>query len=252
MKKYTLTGMALCLGLVALAQEAVDFRFNLEIGQPMHINMQMKTEIEGTQEVSMDMAMAMEMIPTKKEDGHFTMAYTTKTIKMDMMSGMMEMSYDSTEEPGNEAAKVVGEQLQKILNRQIVLVMTEKGEMVNAELPEGFAEQGFDKTTFSNIASPLPGKPVVPGESWTTLTKMSDNPMVAQTDLVSTYREESAEGHVVDIVGTVSDASGNKVGTLSGYYVLNKKTHFTKSSAIKTSIEVEGMKVTNSLMMTVE
>jgi len=257
MKKYTSTGMALCLSLVALAQEAVDFRLNHEIGKPFRIDMQMRTDIEDPQDASIDMAikmaMKMETVSTKKENGNFTMETTTKTIKMDMNAGEMALSYNSEEEgSADENTRVLWEQLQRLIGKTVVVVMTEKGETLSVQLPEGFAGQGFDETSFSVMATVFPDKPVRSGESWNAVTKTTDNPIVAKTDLVSTYREESADGHVVDIVGTISDSTGNEVGTLSGYYVLDKKTHFTKSSEIKTKIEVEGKKLTNTIALTVD
>jgi len=255
MKKYTSTGMALCLSLAALAQEAVDFRLNLEIGKPMHIDMQMKTEIEDPQETSIDVSIKMdtkmEMVSTNKADGNYTMETFTKTIKMDMKAGEMAVSYSSEEEPADENTRVLSEQLQKLIGQTVVLVMTEKGETLDIDLPDGFAGQGFDKTSFSIMATVFPDRPVLPGESWNSVTKTTDNPIVAKTDIMSTYRGESSDGHVVDIVGTISNSSGNEVGTLSGHYVLDRENHFTKSSDIETTIEVQGKKLTNTIAMTV-
>jgi len=256
MKKYPSTVVALCLGLVALSQEAVDFRLNLEIGKPLHIDMQMKTDIADPQEAEMDMAikmeMRMEMVSTNKEEGNFTIENTTKNIKMDMRAGDMAVSYNSEEGSADEQIRILGEQLQKLIGQTVVLVVTEKGETLNVDLPEGFAGQGFDKTSFSNIATVFPDKPILPGESWHAVTTTTDNPVFTKSAIVSTYREESAEGHVVDIVGTISDASGNEVGTLSGHYVLDRTTHFTKSSVTKTTIGVMGKKVTNTIALKVD
>jgi len=244
------------LSLVALAQEAVDFRLNLEIGKPLHIDMQMKTDIEDPQDASIDMAikmeMKMEMVSTNKEEGRFTMETTAKTIKMDMKAGDMAVSYNSEEEPADESIRALSEQLQNLIGRTVVLVMTEKGETLNVELPDGFAGQGFDETSFSVMATVFPDRPVKPGESWNAVTKTTDNPVIAKTDIVSTYRGESSDGHVVDIVGTIADAKGNEVGTMSGHYVLDRETHFTKSSDIETKIEVQGKKLTNTIALTVD
>jgi len=256
MKKHISTGILLCLSLVVLSQEAVDFRLNFEIGKPLDIDMQMSTDIEDLQEAAVDvaikMAMKMEMVSTNKEDGNFTVETTTKTIKMDMSAGEMAVSYNSEEDPTDETVRVLGQQLQQLIGRTVVLMMTEKGETLNVELPEGFAGQGFDKTSFSHIATVFPDNPIQPGESWNVVRKTTDNPMVATSDITSTYREESTEGHVVDIVGTISNASGKEVGTLSGHYVLDRQTHFTKSSQIKTMIEVGEKKLINTIALTVD
>lgn len=252
MKKYLLTGITICLGFISFAQKAVEFKLNPEIGKPLNINMLMKMDVDGPQSIIMDMNMKMEMIPTKQENDNLTIENTTKAIKVDIDAGMMTMSYDSETEATDEMAKMLATQFSKIINQKIGLAMTSKGKTVDVTLPEGFEGQGFDKSSFSNIATAFPDKAVVPGESWESVTEMSDNPIVAKTALVSTYREETADGYVVDVEGKIFDKSENEVGAVSGYYTLDKNTHFTKNSELKTSIEVQGSKIVNDMTLTVD
>lgn len=252
MKRYFLTGMALCLGFISFAQKAVDFKLNPEIGKPLKINMLMKTDVEGPQSVIMDMNMGMEMVASQKDGENFTIENTTKTIKVDIDAGMMTMSYNSEEEAADEMAKALGEQFSKIIDQKITIVMTEKGKTLDVNLPESFAGQGFDKSSFANISASLPENAVSPGESWSSSYEMTDNPLIAFVEQTSTYREESAEGYVIDVEGKMKDGSDNEIGSVKGHYILDKTTHFTKNAVLTTSIEVQGTKVVSDITMSVD
>src|SRR5690606_11575265 len=151
MKRLFITGLALCMGLLTFAQEAVDFKLNPEIGKPLQFNMLMKTDVDGPQSVIMDMNMKMELLPAKKENENFTLENIIKAIKADIDAGMMTISYNSEEESTDETAKMLGQQFSKIVNQKITSVVTEKGATVNLDLPPSFGAQGFDASSFSNM-----------------------------------------------------------------------------------------------------
>lgn len=251
MKKYFITGIALCIGFVSFAQKAVDFKLNPEIGKPLNIDMLVKTDVDGPQSMIMDMNMKMVMTPTEKQEDNFKIESVTKAIKVDVDAGMMTMSYNSAEESEDEMSKMLASQFAKIIDQTITIVLTPKGKPVDVILPEGLGE-GMDKTAFSNISTPLPEGPVAPGATWQSGADMDNNPLIAKTETTSTFKEESADGYVIDVVGKLLDQSAQEVGTVSGTYTLDKKTLFTKNGQIKTSIEVQGAKVISDVTLTVQ
>lgn len=251
MKRYFLTGVAVCLGLLTYAQKAVDFKLNPEIGKPMTINMLMKTDIDGPQSVIMDMNMKMLMNATKKESNNFTIENVTKSVKVDIDAGMMTMSYNSEEEPVDEMAKMLGEQFSKIIGQTITMLISEKGKTLDIQIPENLAE-GLDRASFSNLTTTLPEKPVAPGESWTSVVEVEENPILSKTEMVSTFREENADGYVIDVTGKLFDQTGESAGSITATYTLNKKTHFTKSGVVKTLIEVQGAKIQSDITLQVD
>lgn len=251
MKKYFFTGIALCLGFVSFAQKAVDFKLNPEIGKPMNMLMQVKTDVEGPQSMIMDMNMKMVMTATEKQGENFKIENVTKTVKVDVDAGMMTMSYNSEEEPKDEMAKMMGSQFEKIINQTIVVILTPKGKTVDVILPEGIG-QGMDKSSFASISTPLPENAVAVGATWQHSADMGDNPLISKTETTSTFKEENEAGYVIDVSGKLLDGSSNEVGTVNGSYVLDKKTFVTKSADVKTSINVQGTKVVSDVVLTVE
>jgi|SRR5690606_4491238 len=252
MNRFVITGLALCFSFITLAQEAVDFKLNPEIGTPLHFNMFMKTDVDGPQSVIMDMNMKMELLPAKKENENLTIENIIKAIKADINAGMMTLSYNSEEEAIDETAKMLGEQFSKIIDQKILSVVTEKGKTITVDLPSSFAAQGFDANSFSNISPSLPDKAVTSGESWESTSEVPDNPLFSTIEMTSTFRKESADGYIIDIVGKMLQETGGEVGTMSGSYTLDKQTHFTKSSSIKTTIEAQGAKIISDVEMTME
>lgn len=252
MKRFFITGLALCISFLTWAQEAVDFKLNPEIGVPLRFDMLMKTDVDGPQSVIMDMNMKMEMLPAKKENQNFTIENIIRAIKTDINAGMMTLSYNSGEEATDETAKMLGEQFSKIIDQKVSSVITEKGKMIDIDLPASFAAQGFDASSFANTSPPFPDKVVTPGESWESTTEVPENPLFSTIEMTSTFREENTDGYVIDIEGKMLHTSGNEVGTMSGSYTLDKQTHFTKMSAIKTTIEAQGSTIISDVEMTME
>jgi len=251
MKKYFITGIALCLGFVSFAQKAVDFKLNPEIGKTMNMLMQVKTDVEGPQSMIMDMNMKMVMTATEKQDENFKIETVTKAVKVDVDAGMMNMSYNSEEEPKDEMAKMMGSQFEKIIGQVITVILTPKGKTVEVILPEGIG-QGMDKSSFASISTPLPENPVAVGATWQHSADMGENPFISKTETTSTFKEENENGYVIGVVGKLLDESANEIGSVTGSYVLDKKTLVTKNADVKTSIEVQGTKVISDVVLTVQ
>lgn len=252
MKRLFITGLALCMGFFTFAQETVDFKLSPKVGKPLLFNMLMKTDVDGPQSVIMDMNMKMELLPTKHENENYTVENVIKAIKVDIDAGMITLSYNSEEEATDEATKMLGQQFSKIIDQKITSVINEKGKTIDIDLPPSFAAQGFDASSFSNMSPSFPDKAVAPGESWESTAEIAENPLFSKIEMTSTYRKEIADGYVIDIVGKMLQESGQEIGTMSGSYTLDKQTHFTKSSAIKTTIEAQGAKIISDVEMTAD
>ncbi|RZF60337.1 DUF6263 family protein [Sphingobacterium corticibacterium] len=252
MKTLFITCLALCVSHITLAQEAVNFKLNPEIGKLLRFNMFMKTDIDGPKSVIMDMNMKMEMLPAKKENENFTIENIIKTIKADINAEMMTVSYNSEEESTDETTKMIGEQLSRIINKKISSIVSEKGKTIDVNLPTSFVAQGFDASSFSKMSPTFPDNEVTPGESWESITEVNENPLFSTIEMTSTFLEENDEGYVIDIQGKMLHSSGEEIGTMKGSYTLDKQTHFTVASAIKTTIEVQGSTIISDVEMTVD
>lgn len=252
MKRFLITCLALCTGFLTFSQEEVDFKLNPEVGKPLQLNMLIKTDIDGPQSVIMDMNMKMELHPSKKEDENFRLENVIKAIKIDINADMNTVSYNSETVSTDETTKMLGEQFSKIVDQKISAVITDKGKTIDIDLPSSMSSNGFDPSSFTNISPSFPDKAVAPGESWNNINEMDDHPFLSKIETVSTYSEENTEGYVINVASKMLDLSGNEIGTVLGNYTLDKETHFTKTSALKTSVEIQGAKIIKEVEVTIE
>lgn len=249
MKAFFIIGIAICMSCITVAQEAVEFKLNPEIGKPLPSHMRIKTDIDGPQSVIMDMDMKMDMLPESKENENFLFESFIRSIKVAINVDMITMSFDSDSETPStdEASQMLGEELCKMIDRKISSVVSERGEMVDIQIPARIATQGLDASRFSNIIPTFPEKPVTPGESWESSADLENQLFTGKLDMVSTYSEERAEGYVIAIEGNILDAEGTEIGTVTGNYILDPESHFPISSTRKTTIEAEGSKIVSEM-----
>lgn len=252
MKKLFSAALALTIGLSTYAQSPVDLKIKPEIGKPIVMNMIVKTDVEGPQNLIMDMNMKMDMKATAFENELYTIDNTTKSIKVDINADMMTMSYNSEEEPADEIGKALAEQFSKIIDQTVTLKMDNKGNAVEVNLPDSFKEQGFDQSSFANITTALPEKAVSVGESWESTIDTEANPMLSKTVTTSTFTADSADGYVINVVGKLFDKAGAEIGSMNGKYVLDKATCLSKSGEVTTSVEMQGAKITSNVILSTQ
>jgi len=107
--------LSLATTFVVQAQEKVRFKVNPEKGKSLNYEMILKTDVEGAQDVMMDMKMGLTLTPSTVTDNDITLDIKYTKVKMDINAGMMMLSYDSSEESDNEMSKAIGAELKPIL-----------------------------------------------------------------------------------------------------------------------------------------
>jgi len=242
MRKYILIGASLCLSLFSYAQKAVDFKLNPKVGKPLTTLLTIKTDVDGPQSVIMDMGMKMSLTATKHENNVFTMESVVKGIKMDVNTGVNTIHFNSEEEPADEMSKMLATQFSQVLGKTFSMNLSQKGKVIDFTLPEGL-DEGMDSETFGNITTPLPDEAVAVGATWKNEVQMAEHPFLSRTETVSTFKAETPQGYVIDVLGKLYDTSDKQIGEIVGSYTLDKQSFLTKEGTVKTTIEVQGAKV---------
>lgn len=228
------------------AQDKVTFRLNPEQGKTIPMEMIMKTDIVGAQNIIMDMTMKMNMTATQVADTAITFESKYTAIKTDVDAGLMTISYDSSKEPANEMEQMVASQFKSILENSLTIVMDKQANVVQMDFPN-VNDQVFDKSSMQSMSVALPEKAIAIGETWETSTEMDK--LGASVTMKNTLVEKNAEGYKIDVNGVIKSAEGADIGTITGVYILDPKTHFTKSSNMSTSIEMQGNKIVTSVVL---
>ena len=245
MKKLIITAiLSSCILFVSQAQDKVTFKLNPVQGKVIPYEMIMKTDLEGPQNVIMDMNMNMSMTATQVTDTEIT--YETKYSKVttDLDAGLMIINYDSSREPANQMEEAFASQMKPMLENTLTMKLDRQGKFLDMQFPN-VAAQAFDKSSLQGLAVSYPTKAISIGESWESDIELPQVQAIGKT--INTYTEKLPQGYKITVKTNYVDASGNNIGSAEGYYIIDPNTHFTSYSTATTTLEMQGAKVSTSL-----
>lgn len=243
-KLFTTLLVAATVILNVQAQEKVSFKLNPEKGKVIPFEMIMKSDIEGTQNMIMDMTMKMNMTATDVTESAIKYEAKYTQLKTDVNAGIVTISYDSSKEPANQMEEMMASQLKPILESTLSITMDRSAKVIDMTFPN-VPEQAFDKSSIQGMSVAYPEKPIAIGESWDNEIALPQFNLKGKN--VNTFESKNADGYKINVAGTYTDDSGKTIGTTNGYYIVDPKTFFTKSSVITTNMELQGNKVTTSM-----
>lgn len=250
MKTFYLSAIALCAVVTSYAQGAIEFKLNPEIGKAQQSTIMITTDIDSPQPIIMDLHMNTSATSTKLEEGNISFETMINSVKMDMQSGMETVSYNSQEEATDETVKLVDKQFRPLIGQKISATISPKGKTLDIILPD-VGENTLSSSSFANQFLQFPEHAIKPGESWTTLTDVEDNPIMTKMELNNTFKEITADGYIVSYVGSFLDGEGKKRGTIEGEYLLDTKTFMPITSKAITMFEMMDTKIKSTVEVTV-
>lgn len=226
------------------AQEKITFRLNPEKGKVIPLQMIMKSDVEGAQSMIMDMTMRMNMVATDISESSVKYEAKYSQIKTDINVGMMTISYDSSKEPANETEVAMATQLKPLLESTLSITMDRNAKVTDMEFPN-VPDQAFDRASIQGMSVAFPDRPLAVGDSWESEIDLPQ--LNAKGKNTNTFAEKNSEGYKINISGTYTDNAGKEIGTVSGFYILDTKTFFTKSSIVTSNMEMLGNKINSSI-----
>ncbi|MDR2285045.1 MAG: DUF6263 family protein [Sphingobacterium sp.] len=241
---FTTLFVASTIVLSAQAQEKITFKLNPEKGKVVPIEMIMKSDIEGAQNMIMDMIMRMNMTATEvtPTEAKYEAKYTH--VKTDINAGIVTISYDSSKEPSNQMEEMMATQMKPLLNNTLSITMDRSAKVLEMDFPN-VPDEAFDRSSIQGMSIAFPDKPLSVGDSWQNEISLAQ--LGAKGKNVNTFAEKTAEGYKINVEGTYTDNDGTTIGTSTGYYILHPKTFFTKHSVVNTVIEIQGNKISSSI-----
>lgn len=237
MRKLINTLLLSILVLSATAQQKITLKLAPELNKPVKYEMVNKMDVEGPQTVMMDMLMQMDMSYSKVQDSLLNISAKYTYVKVDIDAGLMTATYDSSKEPSTEMEKMFASQFKPLLENTLTYTMNTLGQIKEVDFPN-VSEQIFDKSSLSSLGTTYPNHSVSIGDSWTAENKMEQLGVNAKSKF--TLTEKNAEGYKIESVVDLEDATGNKVGTTTGYFIVDPKTFVTISSSTESNISMQG------------
>lgn len=250
MKKIFLSAIALMfIASISFGQKEINLKFNLANGESYDYTMDMNISTKGSVngqaiDVSNVMTMGYHFAVTGASAGWKKLTSTISKIAMSVNTGGVNINYDSDKpvDTSDMVNSTMGKILGSMKGGQFTFIMNEKGdigyvsginEMVNrmtnatpdagpmaAGMSNAFNEENF-KQNLKQAFGLYPGKPVKPGDSWTSTTSASNAGVEMQMNNV--YTLESVIDNIANVkvnskISSPQDSSAKVTtsGTITG------------------------------------
>lgn len=229
---------------VVQAQQKVHFRVNPETGKSLNYEIIIKSEIEGDEDVIMDIGLQMSLTPIALNDSAIIIEAKYPKLTMDITTAMMHIAYNSSEESQDELSQLLEAELRPLIENTETLTMNRQGVIKDSQFPN-VTDQAFDRSNLKTFAISFPNKEIAIGESWYNPSTKGQFGLL--TKITNTFTGITDNGYKIDISGIYVDDNDNEIGKINGFYIIDKKTHFTKSSSTNGHFEIDGQKVISSI-----
>ncbi len=247
----------LLISSTVTAQKSLDLSYNLKPGQQFSITtntqqtiqmemmgqtMLIKQNIDNFQDV---------VVKEVNADGHITLEYTYKRIKLNQDAMGMEITFDSDnmEEADNPMVQQMAASMNKVIGKSIQTTIDQFGNPLSNNISDVMPENSNVQGAETGMMTIFAGHPVKVGDSWEVETSVDIN---SDMLIKSTYKLDEIKGKTAKIsfTGLVSgsEIDGNAAevdGEMTGIIELDIATGWTKSATIRQSMtmlmEEEGM-----------
>ncbi|SZD71837.1 Uncharacterised protein [Candidatus Ornithobacterium hominis] len=206
-------------------------RFHPKLNDQLEMMTLFLVDRPGDKNSKLDLSLEYKMRITATEDSLYTYTIDMQRVILNSEIDGLALKYDSSRED-NGLAQVLGEQIKPILASQFTLQITDKAEVKNIEWQNQKIGLPFDQMAFSSIAIPLPNEPVGVKDQW----KEEINVNGITTEMVFKVEEITPNEVKINLHGKEKAKESTK---LDGYYVLDRKTSFTKSGEINIYLKKE-------------
>lgn len=242
-KTLSITFLSFFIITAATAQDKILLKLKPDLNNPIAQKLRMNIDVNaGVQSTMIDATMLSVTTNTKATDS--TLTYSTKYTEMIMAmdAGMMTIHYDSKNPDANEFSKQIHEKVKTLLENPVVAIMSLDGKVKDIEdAPEG--NDLFDPNMFKEATFEYPHKELTIGEQW---KATSNNKALGPIEQTYTLKSISADGISITTEGHIN-ADGESIGSVTGEYLLNPKTHYLKAATIQTKIKKDDVDVTSKI-----
>jgi len=242
-KTLSIAFLSLFIMTNSSAQDKVLLQLKPDLNHPISQKLHMTIDVNaGAQSTMIDATM--QSVTTNTQATDSTLTYVTKYTEMimDMDAGMMSINYDSKNPDANEFSKQIHEKVKNMLDKPIVAIMGLNGKVKEFEnITEG--NDFIDPNMIKEASFEYPIKVLKIGEQW---KATNTNKTLGSIEQTYTLKSISSEGISITSEGNI-DAEGESIGSVTGQYLLNPKTHYIKSATIETKVKNGDIDVTSKI-----
>ena len=267
------------------AQKPIDLKFNLATGESYDYNMDVDMSTKGdfggqAIDVKNTMELGYHFTVLGDSAGWKKLSATISKIVMNVNAGGMNFSYDSDTPP--DSTDMIGSMLGKVLGvmkgAEFGFTMNAKGEIgsvsgidelmqrmqsdvsdasgMGAGIGNSFSEDNFRQNMQQTFGA-YPGKPVKPGDTWTSTTSTSTSGMKLETTNI--YTLESVSGNIANVkvdsklaTSSADTAVAGISGTSSGNLNFDIPTGIAIDGNTETNLDIKVNEQGQTTPMTTE
>ena len=234
MKRFLLALFVLTM-VAANAQKSVLLRANYNKGDKYSMTIEQIQNMGLQGGVNMTMSMEMEFTDITKEK--ITSKSKIKAVKMDMMQGSTQMSYDSTDKDAklDQMGQALKAEIDPMLLSTIITEMNPRGKTLSTKIDP--PNPAMDQFTDQSSSIEYPEEKVSVGSTW---TSQDENQGMKLNTVYKVAKIESGTVYI-DISGTVT---GIGEGTIKGNTEIDIATGTQKMAEVVVSVSAMGATVT--------
>lgn len=204
-------------------------------GDKSDMKMTMKMNGQGDVPVEMDMDMDISLNVLDIIDTVYTYSMDIKRIKMNTSTQGVSINYDSSGDNQGMAA-MMGEAFEPMLANTVTMKMTDMAKIIDMDWGDAMQAAGQQNIDFQGLSVPLPQEAVGVGDSWTAFQDTQDGKSM---ELTMTVEKITSSEVFLGVKGNLEEAPNSNI---TGSYVLDRATSFTKNGEMKMNLEQGGQK----------
>jgi hypothetical protein len=254
---FQLIAFILLTSSSVMAQKSLDLSYNLKSGQEysltINTNQTIQMEMMGqTMLIKQNIDNYQDVVVKEvNADGHITLEYTYKRIKLHQDAMGMDITFDSDnmEEADNPMVQQVAASMNSVIGKTILTTIDRYGNPLSNNISDVMPENSSVQGAESGMMTIFAGHPVQVGDSWEVETAVDMN---SDMLIKSTYKLDEIKGKSARIsfngLVTGSEIGGNTAkvdGEITGMIELDIATGWTRSATIRQSMTMlmqeEGM-----------
>lgn len=210
-------------------------RFQPKLNEQIEMMTNVIIEPISNRNQNIDFSLHYKMRTAAIEDSLYTYAVDMQKVVVKSKIDGIQLKYDSSRE-NTGLAKSLDEQIKPILASQFTLQITNKAEIRNIEWKNKKIDFPINQESFSSITVPLPDEPVGVNDQW----EKEIDIMEFKAKIAFSVEEITANEVKIKLYGKEKEKN---LTEFDGYYILDRKTSFTKFGEINLYSKEEAKQV---------
>lgn len=214
-------------------------RFKPAVGQTMKMLMEINSE--GAEIGNSQFALNFGLHSKDRQADLYQYELDIERIRVNTDLSGFKINYDSNL-PAKGMEQALDQQIRPFLDNNIQLTMNERAQILEMD-SKGFGQNmHMSKVDLNNMSIPLPQEPVGVGDTWSAKHQKDDEASEMQFRIARITQSEV----FVELVPINESIEGDStIINVSGSYVLDRATGFTKTGEIRNQVKTMGQNINN-------